>query len=100
MELFLPIMELWAMSEHEVVIIENAIHEIAVIEKEKELVEIGMMGKQGARGFTYTPVIEQNGVLGWTNDGNLPNPPDFNLSTIVDISVPISNQEILSVVRS
>lgn len=86
------------MSEHEVVVIENSIHEIAVIEKSKKLLEIGMTGKQGARGFTYTPTVEGNGILGWTNDGDLPNPPNFDLSTVVDVSIPISNQEILSIV--
>lgn len=75
-------------------------HEVVIIEKPVEVMEIGMMGKQGARGFTFTPVIAQNGVLGWSNNGDLPNPPDFDLSSVVDVSMPISNQEILSVVTS
>ena len=88
------------MSEHEVVIIESPVREIAIIEKDKELLEIGMVGKQGARGFTYTPVVAQNGILGWTNDGDLPNPPNFDLTTIVDVPISISNQEIFNVIRS
>ena len=87
------------MPEHEVVIIEKPT-EIAIIETPVDLIEVGMMGMQGARGFTYTPVVSQNGILGWTNNGNLPNPAGFDLSSIVDVSVPISNQEILSVVTS
>lgn len=33
---------------------------------------------QGENGITFVPKIEK-GVLSWTNDGNLPNPPDFVL---------------------
>lgn len=87
------------MPEHEVVIIEKPV-EIAIIETPVSLVEIGITGMQGARGFTYTPVVTQNGVLSWTNNGDLPNPDNFDLSTVVDVPMPISNQEILSVVNS
>lgn len=34
---------------------------------------------QGENGTTFIPKIE-NGVLSWTNDGNLPNPPDLVLA--------------------
>ena len=87
------------MSEHEVVVIEKST-EIAIVEKAKELIEVGMQGKQGARGYTFTPVVSQSGILGWTNNGNLENPDSFDLSSVVDVAVPISNQEILSVVLS
>lgn len=87
------------MSDHEVVVIERPI-ELAIIDKPTNLIEVGMKGMQGARGFTYTPVVNQNGILGWTNNGDLPNPDDFDLSSVVDVATPISNQEILSVVLS
>lgn len=75
-------------------------HEVVIIEKQVDLIEVGVSGKQGARGFTYTPRVIENGILGWTNDGDLPNPPNFDLATIVDVPVSISNQEIFNVIRS
>ncbi len=34
----------------------------------------GKDGKDGVNGVTYTPSISDDGILSWTNDGNLPNP--------------------------
>lgn len=39
---------------------------------------LGSLKVQGENGVTFIPKIE-NGVLSWTNDGDLPNPPDFVL---------------------
>lgn len=36
-------------------------------------------GDKGDPGATYTPSIDTNGVLTWTNNGNLPNPSPVNL---------------------
>lgn len=36
-------------------------------------------GDKGEPGATYTPSIDTNGVLTWTNNGNLPNPSPVNL---------------------
>lgn len=36
-------------------------------------------GDKGEPGATYTPSVDTNGVLTWTNNGNLPNPSPVNL---------------------
>ena len=38
---------------------------------------VGPEGKPGKNGITFTPTISPEGVLSWTNDGNLPNPPNM-----------------------
>lgn len=38
---------------------------------------VGPEGKPGKNGITFTPSISPDGVLSWSNDGNLPNPPDM-----------------------
>ncbi|MBQ8829955.1 MAG: collagen-like protein [Burkholderiaceae bacterium] len=40
-----------------------------------------LIGLKGDRGFTYIPHITSSGVLYWTNDGDLENPPPINLYT-------------------
>lgn len=35
----------------------------------------GIQGIQGPQGVTFKPSISSNGIMSWTNDGNLPNPP-------------------------
>lgn len=41
----------------------------------------GDPGENGKDGVTFTPSIS-DGVLSWSNNGNLENPPDFDFSTI------------------
>lgn len=40
----------------------------------------GKDGEKGDKGVTYTPVVDANGVISWTNDGNLPNPQPRNIT--------------------
>lgn len=40
----------------------------------------GQDGAKGDKGVTYTPVVDANGVISWTNDGNLPNPKPRNIT--------------------
>jgi hypothetical protein len=46
----------------------------------------GADGKDGADGTTFTPSIDDNLVLSWTNDGDKENPPD------VDLMNPLQNK--------
>lgn len=39
----------------------------------------GVNGIDGKDGVTFVPTITEDGVLSWTNNGNLPNPPSINL---------------------
>ena len=39
----------------------------------------GAKGDDGARGVTFTPSVESNGNLSWTNDGGLENPETVNI---------------------
>ena len=39
-----------------------------------------LRGSQGERGTTYTPYVSTDGVISWTNDGGLDNPPEVQLS--------------------
>ena len=39
----------------------------------------GFQGPQGERGYHYTPSIDSEGNLSWTNDGELENPETVNL---------------------
>ena len=39
----------------------------------------GTNGKDGANGATFTPSVDANGNLSWTNDGGLANPPTVNI---------------------
>lgn len=39
----------------------------------------GPPGPQGERGVTYTPSVSQDGVINWTNDGGLSNPPSVDI---------------------
>ena len=39
----------------------------------------GAPGADGKNGATFTPSVDTNGNLSWTNDGNLPNPETVNL---------------------
>lgn len=36
-------------------------------------------GKDGSKGATYSPSVNQDGDLSWTNDAGLPNPPTVNI---------------------
>ena len=39
----------------------------------------GDTGDIGPRGYTFTPTIDENGNITWTNDGSLPNPVKVNI---------------------
>ena len=39
----------------------------------------GLPGKDGANGTTFTPSVDNEGNLSWTNDGNLDNPETKNI---------------------
>lgn len=39
----------------------------------------GPPGPQGERGVTYTPSVSPDGVINWTNDGGLNNPPSVDI---------------------
>ena len=39
----------------------------------------GAAGNDGANGTTFTPSVDTNGDLSWTNDGGLPNPETVNV---------------------
>ena len=39
----------------------------------------GAAGNDGANGTTFTPSVDTNGDLSWTNDGGLPNPETVNI---------------------
>lgn len=41
--------------------------------------EKGDMGEKGADGLTFTPSISEDGVLSWTNSGNVLNPQPINI---------------------
>lgn len=36
-------------------------------------------GIPGPPGVHYTPSVSEDGILSWSNSGNLPNPPDVNI---------------------
>lgn len=40
----------------------------------------GSQGATGERGVTYTPYVSTDGVISWTNNGGLDNPPEVQLS--------------------
>lgn len=42
----------------------------------------GEKGDKGDKGIVFTPSISEEGILSWTNDGELPNPPDLDLKEI------------------
>lgn len=39
----------------------------------------GDVGPSGENGTTFTPSVSEDGVLSWTNDGDLPNPDPVNI---------------------
>ena len=38
-----------------------------------------LMGPQGKTGYYYTPSVSKDGILSWTNSGNLSNPDPVNI---------------------
>lgn len=41
--------------------------------------DTGDTGETGPRGVTFTPTVSSSGLLSWTNDGQLTNPPAVNI---------------------
>ena len=41
--------------------------------------ETGIRGERGSQGYTFTPTVSTDGVLSWSNNGNLGNPPPVNI---------------------
>ena len=39
----------------------------------------GEAGPSGKDGISYTPSVSEDGIISWTNDGELPNPPTVNI---------------------
>lgn len=39
----------------------------------------GLEGDRGPRGYFFTPTVSEEGVISWTNDGNLPNPEPISI---------------------
>lgn len=53
-----------------------------ITRKEKYLAAIaenGGGGGTGENGATFTPTVSTEGVISWTNDKELPNPPSVNI---------------------
>jgi hypothetical protein len=46
---------------------------------------------QGANGITFTPAVDADGNLSWTNDGGLPNPPSANIKGKNGTSVTVTS---------
>ena len=51
----------------------------------------GKDGKDGLNGVTYTPSLS-NGILSWTNNGDLPNPNSFNIVEAVLEALPSAEE--------
>lgn len=64
-----------------------------------EAFEIGQQGPPGATGATgapgpyFVPAVSTEGILSWTNTGNLPNPDAANLTAIVTAVVSATRQQ-------
>lgn len=61
--------------------IQDAFHTIVANVKgpKGDVGEKGGMGEKGADGLTFTPSISEDGVLSWTNSGNVSNPQPINI---------------------
>ena len=51
----------------------------------------GVQGKIGPRGYTFTPAVDDEGNLSWTNDGGLPNPEEVNIKGPIGATGPQGN---------
>lgn len=51
----------------------------------------GIQGEQGVKGTTFTPAVDADGNLSWTNDGGLTNPASVNIKGPAGPSIPISD---------
>ena len=45
-------------------------------------------GEKGSPGTSFVPAIDSNGVISWSNNGGIENPPDFNLVDAVIAALP------------
>ena len=45
-----------------------------------------IQGAPGDKGFTFTPSVS-GGVLSWSNDGGLENPPDFDFAGVLPVGI-------------
>lgn len=52
----------------------------------------GRQGEQGEKGAVFTPVISSNGVISWTNNGELENPEQFNIVQAVLDAMPAAEE--------
>ena len=43
---------------------------------------------KGDKGVTYTPSVSESGVISWTNNGGMENPPDVDLVSAVINALP------------
>lgn len=60
----------------------------------------GIDGKDGVNGVTFTPHLDDEGNLSWTNDGDLENPPTVNLKDGTGSFVEISDEDIDDILNS
>lgn len=47
-----------------------------------QVIDLGRVvggGGSGGTGYTFTPSVSEDGIISWTNDGNLPNPSPVNI---------------------
>ena len=66
------------------------------VEKPKHVEVNASAARSGVNGTTFIPHVDGNGILSWSNTGDMPNPSNVNL--LVTGSV-ISNAEILGIVQ-
>lgn len=55
---------------------------------------------KGDRGVTFTPFVDEESNISWTNDGGLPNPPTVNIRGKDGVPGVITNLEIDEILRS
>ena len=53
----------------------------------------GAPGDKGDAGAVFSPAVSSTGVISWTNDGGLPNPPDFDIAGAIPVG---GSQDIIS----
>ena len=52
----------------------------------------GRQGEQGEKGAVFTPAISSDGIISWTNNGELENPEQFNIVQAVLDAMPAAEE--------
>lgn len=81
-------------NKHQCVIIELPVKEVAIVQTDNHVIEIGTIGKQGPAGAYFYPVFKNNRYLGFENTGNLENPDDFDLGAAINLDSYATKQEL------